>query len=226
MVQQSNCFIVVDRGMGLQNLKQERDLAHAGELRAGSNMGGGQMVTADFVLTPTVVFSEDDAGAIGGAVSGVHQPAQPLLGVRRQRSQVSGSADEHDDHRTRAAACRWPRAEGSTRKADLQLSDIAARQLARAARWAATARPNDGKIIAAALLDNFNKVVSVVRSDTSLQRNVGTLREEASRKAVQRRRVQRGRRRHPKIANVKLLATPSDSAESLATLNKAEESNT
>src|SRR5262249_10488112 len=63
MVQQSNCFIVVDRGMGMQNLRQERDLAASGELREGANLGGGQMVPADYVLTPTVVFSEDDAGA-------------------------------------------------------------------------------------------------------------------------------------------------------------------
>ena len=40
MVQQSNCFIVVDRGMGMQNLMQERDLAGSGELREGANLGG------------------------------------------------------------------------------------------------------------------------------------------------------------------------------------------
>ena len=33
-------------------------------------MGGGQMVAADFVLTPSVVFSEDNAGGVGGAVGG------------------------------------------------------------------------------------------------------------------------------------------------------------
>jgi len=46
MIQQSNCFIVVERGAGMQNLMQERQLASAGETRQGSNMGGGQMVTA------------------------------------------------------------------------------------------------------------------------------------------------------------------------------------
>ena len=70
MIQQSKCFIVVERGAGMQNALQERALANSGELRQGSNVGGGQMVTADFILTPSVVFSENNAGGVGGAVVG------------------------------------------------------------------------------------------------------------------------------------------------------------
>ena len=69
MIQQSNCFIVVERGAGMQNMMQERQLADAGQARQGSNMGGGQMVPADFLLTPAVVFSENNAGGVGGAAS-------------------------------------------------------------------------------------------------------------------------------------------------------------
>lgn len=47
MVQQSNCFVLVERGRAMQNLMQERQLAESGELRKGSNMGKSQMVTAD-----------------------------------------------------------------------------------------------------------------------------------------------------------------------------------
>ncbi len=65
MIQQSNCFIVVERGQGMQNMMQERALAGGGEMRGGSNIGGGQMVAADFILTPAVVFSESNAGGIG-----------------------------------------------------------------------------------------------------------------------------------------------------------------
>src|SRR6266508_4882393 len=67
MIQQSNCFIVVERGAGMQNLMQERALAAGGQTRQNSNVGGGQMVAADFVLTPTVVFAENNAGGVGGA---------------------------------------------------------------------------------------------------------------------------------------------------------------
>ena len=39
---------------------------------------------------------------------------------------------------------------------------------------------NEGKIIAAAFMDNYNGVVRAVRNDSSLQRSVGTLKAEAA----------------------------------------------
>src|SRR4030065_394096 len=70
MVQQSNCFVLVERGRAMQNLMQERQLAESGELRKGSNMGKGQRGTAGDVLTPDAVFSSKDSGGIGGALGG------------------------------------------------------------------------------------------------------------------------------------------------------------
>src|SRR5260221_5957450 len=58
MIQQSNCFIVVERGQGLRNMEQERALAAGGQARAGSNIGGGQSVPGRFSLNPSVVISE------------------------------------------------------------------------------------------------------------------------------------------------------------------------
>src|SRR5215510_12310384 len=46
MIQQSNCFIVVERGAAMQNIMQERQLAAGGQMRENSNIGGGQMVAA------------------------------------------------------------------------------------------------------------------------------------------------------------------------------------
>src|SRR5262245_37688036 len=81
MIQQSNCFIVVERGAGMQNLMQERQLAAAGQSRQGSNMGGGQMVAADFVMTPSVVFAEDNAGGVGGGVAGIFGRRAAAIGA-------------------------------------------------------------------------------------------------------------------------------------------------
>ena len=50
---------------------------------------------------------------------------------------------------------------------------------------------NEGKIIAAAFLDNYNKIVQVVMNDPSLQRNVGTLKQEARHRHDRRCGVQR-----------------------------------
>ena len=95
MVQQSNCFIVVERGIGMQNMMQERALQDSGELRQDSNMGGGQMVSADFVLTPAVVFSENNAGGIGGALGGLLGRKNSRARRRRRRGEIQGSADQH-----------------------------------------------------------------------------------------------------------------------------------
>src|SRR5215510_986393 len=49
MAQNSKCFVVVERGVGMQNIKQERELAKSGEMQQDAKMGGGQMKAADFV---------------------------------------------------------------------------------------------------------------------------------------------------------------------------------
>ena len=84
---------------------------------------------------------------------------------------------------------------------------------------------NEGKIIAAAFMDNYNNVVKVVRNDSSLQRNVGSLKEEAAAGGKTRAGAafNEGDVLSPKIANIKLLAEPSDTAKALATLGKNDE---
>lgn len=68
MIQQSNCFVVVERGRAMQNMMQERALADSGEIRQGSNFGKGQMVAADYSMNPSINFSQGDAGGIGGVL--------------------------------------------------------------------------------------------------------------------------------------------------------------
>ena len=160
MIQQSNCFIVVERGVGMQNMMQERALASAGQSRAGSNIGGGQMVAADFVLTPSVVFSENNAGGVGGAVGGLlgGKAAAVAGGLKFKEAQTSMLvADSRRGVQVAAA-------EGSTKKADMRLGGalFGGGGGASAGGYGNT---NEGKIIAAAFMDNYNKVVGVVRGD-------------------------------------------------------------
>jgi hypothetical protein len=221
MIQQSNCFLVVERGQGMQNVMQERELAKSGELRQGSNMGGGQMVSADFVLTPAVVFSEGNAGGIGGALGGVLGRRNPLLGavaggLKFKEAQTSMLVADARSGLQVAAA------EGSTKKADLALGGALFGGGAGAV-IGGYGNTNEGKIIAAALMDNYNKIVGVVKGDASLQRDVGTLREEAGKKTVAGAVYNEGDVVVPKISNVKLLAQPSEGAKALATLSKGEE---
>lgn len=54
----------------MQNLQQERALAAQGQLRGGSDVGCDQMVAADSVMTPNVIFAADTGGG-GGSLGGL-----------------------------------------------------------------------------------------------------------------------------------------------------------
>ena len=223
MIQQSNCFIVVERGAGMQNMMQERQLASAGQARQGSNMGGGQMVPADFIMTPAVVFSENNAGGVGGGVASVFGRRAAAVGavaggLKFKEAQTSMLvADARSGVQVAAA-------EGSTKKADLRLGGLlfGGGMGAAAGGYGNT---NEGKIIAAAFMDNYNNVVKAVRSDPSLVRNVGTLKQEAAAGGTTKSGAvfNEGDVLMPKIANVKLLAQPTDTGKVLATLARTDE---
>ena len=223
MIQQSNCFIVVERGAGMQNMMQERQLAQAGEARQGANMGGGQMVPADFIMTPAVVFAESNAGGVGGGVAGLFGRRAAAVGaiaggLKFKEAQTSMLVSDARSGVQVAAA------EGSTRKADIRLGGLFAGGGAAGAAGG-YGNTNEGKIIAAALMDNYNNVVQTVRNDPTLVRKVGTLKQEASAggAAGPSGVFNEGDVVVPKIANVKLLAQPTDTGKVLATLARAEE---
>ncbi|MCL2831407.1 MAG: peptidoglycan-binding protein [Betaproteobacteria bacterium] len=70
LVQESNCFVVVERGRAMNNMMQERALQDSGELRKKSNFGKGQMVAADYTMSPSITFSNQNAGGLGAALGG------------------------------------------------------------------------------------------------------------------------------------------------------------
>ena len=221
MIQQSNCFIVVERGQGLRNMQQERALAESGQMRSNSNIGGGQMVAADFILTPAVVFSEGNAGGVGGAVGGILGRRTGGLvggGLKFKEAQTSMLVSDSRSGVQVAAA------EGSTRKADMRLGAGLFGGGA-GAMGGGYGNTNEGKIIAASFMDNYNKIVQVVRDDPSLQRSVGTLKEEAAGGGTRKAGAvfNEGDVIGPKIAGIKVMAEPSDSAKVVGTLGRGDE---
>lgn len=223
MIQQSNCFIVVERGQGMQNMMQERALAGGGEMRGGSNIGGGQMVAADFILTPAVVFSESNAGGVGGALGGLLGGRGSAIGalvggLKFKEAQTSMLvADSRSGVQVAAA-------EGSSKKADLALG---------AAIFGGGAgggiggygNTNEGKIIAASFADNYNNIVQVIRNDPNLQRDVGTLAQEAAAGGTTKAGAvfNEGDVIYPKIGGLKLMAAAAEGGKVVATLAKTDE---
>jgi hypothetical protein len=223
MIQQSNCFIVVERGQGMQNMMQERALAGGGEMRSNSNIGGGQMVAADFILTPAVVFSESNAGGFGGALGGLLGGKGSAIGalvggLKFKEAQTSMLvADARSGVQVAAA-------EGSSKKADLGLG-AAVFGGGAAGGIGGYGNTNEGKIIAASFADNYNNVVRVIRNDPSLQRNVGSLAQEAAAGGSTKAGAvfNEGDVLYPKIGGVKLMGTAGDGGKVLATLAKTDE---
>jgi curli biogenesis system outer membrane secretion channel CsgG len=71
-VRQSGCFTLVDRGKGFEMAQQERALAAGGALQGGSNIGGGQVRAADYILVPDIISKNGNASGtnIGGLLGG------------------------------------------------------------------------------------------------------------------------------------------------------------
>jgi len=160
MIQQSNCFIVVERSAaGMQALQRERALMGAGEMRGGSNMGGGQMVAADYSLSPEVIISSrgtSGAGLGGGSLIG------SVLGL------IAGSMRSSDasvmltlvDNRS---GVQVSASEGSARNTDFG-GLIGLFGSSAGGVGGAYNRTPEGKVIAAAFMDGYNNMVNSLRN--------------------------------------------------------------
>jgi len=163
LVQQSNCFVVVERGRAMGNMMQERALESSGETRQGSNFGKGQMVAADFSMSPSITFSNTNAGKVGGGIGGLIPGASGrILGS------VAGSASVKEastmltlvDNRS---SVQLAAAEGSARNVDF---GAFAGGFSRALSGVGGGYSNtaEGKVIVAAFTDSYNNLVKAVRN--------------------------------------------------------------
>lgn len=220
MVQQSDCFLVVERGRAMENMRQERKLARSGELQQGENIGGGQMEAADFILTPDVVFSEGNAGGVGGAIGG-------LLGRRNRAVGALAGGLKFKEAQTSMlisdtrSGIQIAAAEGKAKKTDFRLGMLGYGGGTAAAGGGYT-NTNEGKVVAASFLDNFNNIVLAVRADPNLQRLEADARPPGQ-NAKAGTVYAEGDILAPKIDNVQVLAQPEAGAQVVATLKKTDE---
>ena len=221
MVQDSGCFDVVERGVAMQNIQQERSLAEGGELRGESNIGKGQMQAADFVMTPAVQIAANNTGGVGGTLIGGALSRFGLGGLSgglkfKEASTSLIIADVRSSIQVASA-------EGKATKTDF---DIGGWGWTGAAFGAANGYTNtpEGKVIAASLLDNWNNIVRTIRDNPSLIKthsesgdvNAGnSTRAGAPQKA--------GEILMARINNVKVYAGPSKDSKVVATLARTDE---
>jgi curli biogenesis system outer membrane secretion channel CsgG len=222
LVQQSNCFQVVERGVAMGNMMQERALARSGELQTGSNIGKGQMAAADFIVNPSVVFSENNAGGVGGALGGLLGGRAGALaggiagGVKFKQAQTSMLLVDARSGIQVAAA------EGSAEKADFALGGALFGGGGGAAAGG-YGNTNEGKMIAASFVDNWNNIVRSIRGNPSLIQGRGTASEANAAGSVRANAASAGDVMMPKINGVKVLRLPQDGAGEVQSLGKNDE---
>ena len=175
MIQQSKCFIVVERGLAFQNLMQERNLASEGELKSDQNVGKGQLVTADYILTPTVIFKNKDAGGLAGLlgslIPGTGGSVAGAIGgsLRFKEAQTSLTLSDTRSGIQVAAAS------GISQKTDLGVVGGLGIKNAAAAGIGAYQNTAEGKVVAAAFLISYNMMVDTVKNDKNLVRKNSVL---------------------------------------------------
>jgi len=160
MIQQSNCFVVVERGRGMQNMMQERALERSGEMRSGSNFGGGQMVAADYLMRPSIQFSAKTGGG-GGGLGGLG-----FLGTAA--GAVAGGFKQNEASTTllmidNRSGVQISAAEGSAKNFDFSVLGVGWGGGMGGAAGAYSNTP-EGKIIVAAFADSYNQMVRALRN--------------------------------------------------------------
>lgn len=168
IAQESGCFTVVERGVGMQNIQQERALAAGGMLQQDANLGGGQLQAADFVLTPSLQFS-DGTGGIGAAVGGLLGRFGGALGAL---GGLAGGVKFKEAETTLLlsdvrSGIQVASAEGQASKMDFSLGGWGWGNYGWANAGGYSKTP-EGKLLAASLLDNYNRIVQQVRNKPAL----------------------------------------------------------
>lgn len=158
LAQQSNCFVVVERGAGMNSMMRERELMQEGELRRHSNFGKGQMVAADYTVTPTLIFQDNNMGGVGGAVGGLLGSVGAAVGGSLQSAGAQSMMTLVDNRSGVQVAV----AEGSGSSMDVGgLFGMLGRS--GGGVLSAYQHTPQGKVIVAAMTDAFNNMVKATK---------------------------------------------------------------
>ena len=160
MIQQSNCFVIVERGAAMRVMQRERQLMNSGELRDNSIFGKGQLAAADYTLSPSITFEQSNMGKISGAAS------KFLPGSWFSGATVGAKSNEASttllmiDNRS---GVQVSSSVGSAKNFDFSISgySVGGGGYGSASGFTKTAA---GKVIIAAFADSYNNMVKALRN--------------------------------------------------------------
>lgn len=160
LVQQSNCFVVVERGRAFSQMQGERALQQSGELRQGSNFGQGQVVAADYSLNPMITFSQRDTKGAGAALGFIpYAGAFGALAGGLRTSEASTTLTLVDNR----SGVQLASAEGAASNTDFNLFGGGFGGGGGGGLGGYTNTP-EGKVLAGAFADAYNRLVQSVRN--------------------------------------------------------------
>jgi curli biogenesis system outer membrane secretion channel CsgG len=159
MIQQSNCFVVVERGRAMSAMSTERALMDSGELREGSKFQKGQMVAADFTMNPSIQFAAKGTGGLGAIAGGLFGSVGALVGGGLKSNEASTTQLLIDNR----SGVQISASQGNAKSFDF---DVFGGLFGGSGGGGAGAFSNtpEGKILAAAFADSFNHMVSSLRN--------------------------------------------------------------
>lgn len=159
LVQQSNCFVIVDRGAGLQMGMSERALNDTGEMRRTSKLHKGQIVAADYALNPSITFSSSDTGGVGAALSSFGAGWLGTLAGGLKFKEASTMLTLSDNR----SSVQLAAAEGSAKNTDYNIFGGAFGSMLGGTAGGYSRTP-EGKVIVAAFTDSYNNIVLAVKN--------------------------------------------------------------
>jgi hypothetical protein len=164
LVQQSNCFVVVERSAaGMRAMSRERELDRSGESRSGSNFHKGQVVASDYALSPEILFSQNNTSGIGatlgGIIGGNAGRVVSTVGANTRTNEASTILTLVDNRSGVQVAV----SEGSSSNTDIGGLGSVFGSRAGGTLGAYSNTPQ-GKVIAAAFLDSYNQMVRSLRN--------------------------------------------------------------
>lgn len=161
LIQQSNCFVIVERGRAMRSIEDERAMSRGNEARAGSNVQQGQQVVADYLLSPEIMMAAKGTQGVGAAVGGVLSRHNPLLGgvVGSMKMNEAGVVLLLTDIRS---TVQLSAAEGYSKNWDFGVGGALFGGLGAAGGGGYMNTP-EGKLIASAFVDAYNKMVIALR---------------------------------------------------------------
>jgi curli biogenesis system outer membrane secretion channel CsgG len=163
IVQRSGCFNLVDRGAGLQAAEQERNINGSMGLQRHSNVGQGQIKTADYVLVAEVGSANRNAqgSGVGGGMGGfLGGPVGGMLGSIHSRKLEANTVLTVTNVRTTETIAA---VEGYAAKNDISFGaggGIFGGAFGAAGVGGGYDNTDIGKIVTLAFLDAYSKLVT------------------------------------------------------------------